>query len=168
MQLIFPTLAHKIAALDYRQEFFNHGVTAIDGDAGLDEAPSYKFWLEVVQSAPTRVHERYAPSSTFFAMVDDKIVGMVDIRHHLTDYLICVGGHIGYSVRPCERRKGYATKMLAMAVEKSRTFGIEKVLVTCNKDNISSAKTILRNGGVMENEFTEENGNVVQRYWITL
>jgi len=106
------------------------------------------------------------PASTYFVFVNGKIVGNIQIRHSLNESLLQNGGHIGYGVRPSERRKGYATKTLALALEKCRALGIDKVLVTCNKDNIASAKTILKNGGVLENEFTEENGNIVQRYWI--
>jgi len=77
-------------------------------------------------------------------------------------------GHIGYGVRPSERRKGYATQMLALALEKCRTLNIEKVLVSCDKDNIGSAKTIMKNGGTLFNEYTEDDGNITQQYWITL
>jgi len=166
MQLVFPTTEHKQAALDFRQEFFNHGEDGIDGGAGLCKAPSYAFWLEVVEDAPTRVHEKWVPSSTYFAVDSGKIVGIVDIRHRLNDHLINVGGHIGYSVRPAERRKGYATEILRLALEKCREMGIKSVLVTCNSDNIGSEKAILKNGGVRENTFLEEDGTVVLRHWI--
>jgi predicted acetyltransferase len=106
--------------------------------------------------------------SVYFAIVDGKIVGTIAVRHYLNDSLLKSGGHIGYGIRPSERRKGYGTKMLALALNKCRDFGIEKALVTCDKDNIASAKTAMRNGGILENEVTEDNGNIVQRYWITL
>lgn len=78
------------------------------------------------------------------------------------------GGHIGYGVRPSERRKGYASKMLRMALDKCKAMGIDQVLITCNKDNAASVKTIIANGGIYENELAEDNGNVVKRYWIEL
>ena len=82
--------------------------------------------------------------------------------------LLKFGGHIGYGVRPTERRKGYGTKMLAFALEKCHGFGIKKALVTCDKSNNASRKTILKNGGILENEQPEENGNILQRCWICI
>ena len=98
---------------------------------------------------------------------DDCLVGMIDIRHRLNEYLMLFGGHIGYSVRPTERRKGYAKEQLRLALPYCKQIGIEKALITCYKDNIGSAKTIQANGGVLENELPEE-GRITQRYWITL
>ena len=103
--------------------------------------------------------------SIYFAMENDKIVGTIAIRHYLNEGLLNIGGHIGYGIRPSERRKGYGAQMLALALEKCRELGIDRALVTCDKDNVASAKTAMRNGGVMENEVVEEDGNIVQRYW---
>jgi predicted acetyltransferase len=107
------------------------------------------------------------PDSTFW-LTDSKgkVLGAVNIRHQLNDRLVNRGGHIGYGIRPMERQKGYATKILALALEKAKEIGIEKVLVTCDQTNIGSSKTILNNGGVEDTDFIEENGNVVKRYWI--
>lgn len=94
-------------------------------------------------------------------------MGAVNIRHYLNDKLFETGGHIGDGIRPSERRKGYATAMIGLALEECRKLGIDRVLICCDKDNIGSVKSIQRNGGVLENE-VEENGNIVQRYWIEL
>jgi len=112
----------------------------------------------------------FVPASLYFLMdeKEEKIYGAVNIRHSLNEDLLFRGGHIGYGIRPSERRKGYATKMLSLTLDKCREMGLEKVLVTCDKDNIGSAKTIINNGGILENEITEDNSNVVQRYWIKL
>ena len=95
------------------------------------------------------------------------IVGAVNIRHHLNEALLLNGGHIGDGVRPSERRKGIATKMIALALEECKKLGICKVLMVCDRDNIDSAKSIRNNGGVLENE-VEVDGVVEQRYWIGL
>lgn len=110
------------------------------------------------------------PDSTFFCLDTDRnrFVGAVNIRHYLNDSLLKSGGHIGDGIRPSERRKGYATEMIGLALEQCRKLGIDKVLMTCDKDNIGSRKSILKNGGVLENEFVNEEGNIEQRYWIDL
>ena len=95
------------------------------------------------------------------------MVGAVNIRHYLSEALLKNGGHIGDGVRPSERRKGIATKMIGLALRECRRLGIENVLMVCSKDNIGSAKSIVNNGGVLENEI-EVDGNIEQRYWIKL
>ena len=113
---------------------------------------------------------RYVPSTLFYAYDEarDKMVGAVHIRHYLSESLLFDGGHIGDGVRPSERRKGYATKIISLALDECRKLGIDKVLITCNNTNIGSAKSIINNGGVLENEVVDEDGFLVQRYWINL
>ena len=120
--------------------------------------------LEVKEATDERV-----PDSTYFCLDKDRniFVGAVNIRHYLNDNLCHTGGHIGDGIRPSERRKGYATAMIHLALEKCREMGMNKVLMTCGKDNIGSAKSIINNGGVFERE-VEEDGETEQRYWITL
>ena len=106
--------------------------------------------------------------STYWLVNDDKkVIGAVNIRHRLNAQLLKKGGHIGYGIRPSERRKGHATRLLALALNKAKELGIQKALVTCDKENIGSAKTILKNGGVLESEEMID-GTVVQRYWIEI
>ena len=109
------------------------------------------------------------PDSTFFGLDEERnvFVGAVNIRHYLNERLLLNGGHIGDGIRPSERRKGYATKMIGLALEECKKLGIDKVLMVCDKNNIGSAKSIMNNGGVLENEVVV-NGVTEQRYWITL
>lgn len=109
------------------------------------------------------------PDSTFFCLdeEEDIFVGAVNIRHYLNERLLLNGGHIGDGVLPSRRRKGIATKMIGLALEECRRLGMKQVLMVCDKENIGSAKSILRNGGVLENEI-EVDGIVEQRYWIDL
>jgi len=166
LHLVFPTLEMEREALDYRKEYFDHGEMEINGDGGLDHAENYAKWVDKIRSDPTRDDGVFVPSTTYFAVVGRRIVGTIQVRHRLNEELYKYGGHIGYGVRPSERRKGYAARTLALALEKCRELGIEKVLVTCRKDNIGSARTILKNGGVLENEIVRHDGGVTQRYWI--
>ena len=107
------------------------------------------------------------PDSTFFCFDEERniMVGAVNIRHYLNESLLLNGGHIGDGVRPSERRKGIATKMIALALDECKKLGIKKVLMVCDKKNIGSAKSIINNGGVIENE-VEVDGVIEQRYWI--
>lgn len=120
--------------------------------------------LEIKQETNGRV-----PDSTFFCLdvERDIFVGAVNIRHYLNDQLLFSGGHIGDGIRPSERRKGYATAMIGLALEECKKLGIKKVLMTCDKDNIGSAKSIINNGGILENEVVDD-GVIEQRYWISL
>lgn len=113
--------------------------------------------------------EGLVPDSTFFCFDGKRnlMVGAVNIRHDLNDYLLKYGGHIGDGIRSSERRKGYATEMIRLALEECRKLGLTRVLMTCDKNNIGSAKSIIRNGGILENEVLEE-GSIKQRYWIAL
>ncbi|MCL1952470.1 MAG: GNAT family N-acetyltransferase [Oscillospiraceae bacterium] len=115
--------------------------------------------------------DHYVPGTKYFLLEEGspKILGVIDIRHRLNDHLLNnPGGHIGYAVAPSERRRGYGTQQLRLALEKCREMGISPVLVTCHKDNVASAKVIQKNGGVLEDERVSAEGKAFQRYWITL
>ena len=114
--------------------------------------------------------EGKVPDSVFFLLDTERntLLGAVNIRHYLNDYLLQYGGHIGDGIRPSERRKGYATEMVRLALIECKKLGIDKVLMICDKSNLASAKTIIKNGGILENEFLDDNGRIQQRYWIEL
>jgi len=168
MELVFPTIEHKNAAWDFKQEHIDCGEMTIHGDGGLDIAAAYEDWLAKIQSDLTRDDGIYVPATVYFGVQDGRIVGVLQIRHKLNDHLMGAGGHIGCGIRPSERGKGYGSRMLALGLEKCRGLGIERALITCNKSNAASARVIEKNGGVQENEFLEDNGTIVRRYWIAL
>ena len=120
-------------------------------------------------NATEELNNDWVPDKTLFCLDRDRniFVGAVSIRHYLNDKLLKTGGHIGDGIRPGERRKGYATAMIALALEECKKLGITRVLMCCDKNNIGSAKSIIKNGGVLENEI-EEDGHIEQRYWIQL
>ncbi|WP_424767474.1 GNAT family N-acetyltransferase [Paenibacillus sp. sgz302251] len=112
----------------------------------------------------------FVPHSTFW-LIDKhskKVIGAVNIRHRLNVKLLNCGGHIGYGIRPSERRKGYASILLALTLEITKEMGLNKVLLVCDKGNVASEKTIIKNGGQFESEYVEDSGNLVRRFWIQL
>lgn len=127
----------------------------------------FEYYLNTLEISTT--DDGFVPDSTFFCLDEDRdtMVGAVNIRHYLNEYLLKYGGHIGDGIRPSERRKGYATKMISLALEECKKLGMDKVLLVCDKDNIGSVKSIINNGGVLENEVLKE-GKLIQRYWIML
>lgn len=129
---------------------------------------SYKEMFEAWKEGKSdRAYEKgFVPASLYFLTDENmKIYGAIHIRHELNDYLLRFGGHIGYGIRPSERRKGYASLMLSLALPIARELGIEKALITCDKNNSGSAGTIIKNGGILENEIVKD-GELVQRYWV--
>ena len=117
-----------------------------------------------------RVSEGWVPASTFFLIQDDgRILGKSSLRHELNDFLKKIGGNIGYIIRSDERRKGYGAEILRLTLEKAKEIGLERVLVTCDEDNIASAKIIEKNGGVLQDMYQNDDLNVPKRrYWIEL
>ena len=110
------------------------------------------------------------PDSVYFLLDEERnrLLGAVNIRHYLNDALLREGGHIGDGIRPTERRKGYATEIVRLALIECKKLGIQNVLMTCEKNNVGSAKSIIKNGGVLENECLNSDGEIEQRYWISL
>ncbi|MCE5236081.1 MAG: GNAT family N-acetyltransferase [Clostridiaceae bacterium] len=171
IRLVRPAPEHERAVMEYREEFLRDG-DSLDGTAGLRHAESYRAWMEKARrnEFSETLDEGLVEATTFLAIreSDGALVGFIDVRHRLNEYLAKFGGHIGYSVRACERKKGYAKEMLFQALAYCKTLGLKRALVTCNDDNEASRRTILAHGGVMENTMTEDNGQVVERYWIEL
>lgn len=176
LKLVIPTAEHRNQLLGYKEAFNLLGET-MHGDANLQNIVSYEEWLQILKnnSSEATVETGLVPATSFLALskVDDHLIGMIHIRHRLNSYLEQFGGHIGYSIIPEERQKGYATEMLGLALDECRQLGLDRVLITCNKSNLASAKTITNNGGQLENEILEEkeppeHNQVIQRYWIEL
>ncbi|MGO5065365.1 MULTISPECIES: GNAT family N-acetyltransferase [unclassified Clostridium] len=169
--LVRPNKNFRESAEEYKREHFQYGENELPGSSLLNKLP-YDKWLELIKnnSNEKTVTSDWVVSSTFFAVIksNSKIIGMIDIRHTLNDFLKNYGGHIGYGVRPKERCKGYATQMLKLGLQYCKTIGLNKVMLGCNKDNLASRKTIINGGGVLEKEFVHSDGKTVQIFWISI
>jgi predicted acetyltransferase len=121
-------------------------------------------------AAGSEIPKGFVAHETFWLVdADDKVVGVSNLRLTLNERLRTEGGHIGYGIRPSARRRGHATRILALTLTKARERGIQRVLVTCDKDNVGSAKTILKNGGRLDSEvLAGGHASLKQRYWIPL
>ena len=142
------------------------------GCGNLAECKSAQEWIDAVRlgSDAATCPEGRVPSNIYLAIRerDGRIVGVADLRHHIDHPILGTwGGHTGYYVRPTERRKGYATEILRLNLEKFRQRGIRRVMITCSVDNAASEKVILANGGVFEKKVPGD-GTIIKRYWVTL
>lgn len=169
IRLVEPTLRYEEQVLRCRDKLFEVN-SGFEGCCGLDSTSSYADWLDTDNRLKKTYGKEYVPSVMYLAIreEDDKVVGFLDYRTRLNEYLFKFGGNIGYLVMPEYRRMGYATEMLNQALEICKTkFKQSRVLVTCDKINIASMHTIIKCGGIFENEVYEGN-TLVQRYWIDL
>ncbi len=168
--LVKPDLSYADEIIKYKEESLKES-PLINGSAGLDRFSSIEDWLEELKkrSCEDTVPKGLVPSSTYLGIreKDNYIVGMIDIRHYLNEYLTQVGGHIGYGVRKTERNKGYAKQMLKLALEKCKELKIKKVLITCDEDNIASEKVILSANAKLE-DIRNVDGENKKRFWIEL
>ena len=171
-RLIKPnaSLVSEIAA--YRAAFLSAG-SSMDGTGPLRRMEDPAEWLAFNQllEREETVPNGLVPSEQFVFLRerDSAIVGMIQFRQAFNDFLRDFGGHIGYSVHPDERRKGYASRMLRECLGVCKSFGLERVLITCLVENEASRKTILANGGVYEKTvFCERDDVYLERYWIAL
>ena len=168
--LVKPDLSYADEIIKYKEESLAE-ITIINGSAGLDRFSSIEIWFEELKkrSCEDTVPKGLVPSSTYLAVreKDNYIVGMIDIRHYLNEYLTQVGGNIGYGVRKTERNKGYAKQMLKLALEKCKELKIKKVLITCDEDNIASEKVILSANAKLE-DIRNVDGENKKRFWIDL
>lgn len=170
LKLELPTMERKHEAIQFIEEFLEYN-SEINGTGGLDTSDYDKWLIKTLNSHnEVDVPEDKVGASTYFAIDEnDKIVGMVNIRHWLNQFLIEHGyGHIGYSVRPLERRKGYATQILGLALEVCKTLGIKDVHVGCYANNIGSRKTIEHYNPTLLREFLDDEDELNREYIISM
>lgn len=175
IKLVRPTVKYADQVMAFRNELFAvKDPDPFAGCAGLESVDSFSEWNDFEKRLRAKYGDGYVPSNVFLGVrqKDDRVVGIIDFRHPLSEFLLNFGGNIGYSIRPDERGKGYAEEMLRLLLPFCRQVGETRVLVVCDKENEASRRTILANGGVMENEAPDTVGicysGTIQRYWIYL
>ena len=142
-----PAAEHAERVMDFRAELLRSG-DCFDGCAGLESCGTYEEWADFEPRLRKKYGAGYVPSDVFLAVrePDGRVVGIIDFRRRLSDFLLRYGGSIGYTVRPTERRKGYASEMLRLLLAKCREAGETRVLLTCDRGNEASRRAILKAG----------------------
>lgn len=169
IKLVEPSIQLKEKALAYRKEHFDAGENIINGSELLDKIENYEEWLLAVKNNAdeSTVSPDWVLTDTFFAInEEDEIVGIIDLRHTLNEFLKDFG-NCGYSVKPSERNKGYATEMLRLILLRAHACGLKTLHLSVEKNNYPSIKTIIKNGGVYERSFDFE-GEQADVYKIVL
>lgn len=166
LTLTEPSIAWQAAFLELASEFV--AASVLRYQAAITDFAGYlqhlRQFAEGIDLPPGIVRE-----TTYWGLDSPTIVGTIRLRHQLNPALEQIGGHIGYEVRPSKRRQGYGTQMLALALEEARRLGLKRVLITCDTDNIGSARIIEKNGGVLQDQgVVAGRSKPISRYWIDL
>lgn len=163
--LVYPSKEMEEDALQYKEEHFLFGDMQVHGSGGLAFFDDYDKWLEHINTIRDKNPETGIRTSTFFSkrVSDGKLIGCIKIHHSLTDELIS-GGNIAYGVRPSERGKGYGKQQLQLCLEYAKNQQISQVIISCDKDNVASARTAMSCGGILKKEF--EEGEATKRHYL--
>lgn len=163
--LIRPTVALREAFLQALTESDRHDGAGIETLQGPED---FEAWIELLNAEEHTPQQPGHVTCSYWWITDGAdYLGAIALRHELNEYLYNFGGHVGYSVRPAYRRRGIASEALRQVVTRAHERGMERLLLTCDSDNIGSQRTIVANGGVLEDTRQRADGAVTLRYWIT-
>ena len=154
--------------LIYIKEWEDSGEKIVPMASARAEISFDDFLKRMRERETDKVREKGLVPATLYFLVDEKnkICGALDIRHELNEYLEKFGGHIGYGIAPSERKKGYGKIQLKLGLEKAKKIGLKKVLITCDDNNVSSARTIEACGGIYNDTLADAEANRIKRYFV--
>lgn len=167
MMLKELTVADEQNYIAFVKEWRSMGEPKITPTSANLNGLTFSDWLDKLQKDKNSRNNDFVPAETLFLEEEGKLLGAVQLRYELTDQLLRIGGNIGYGVVPSERGKGYANWLLEQALLIFQKRGFSKVMLTCDKKNMGSQKTIKKNGGILSDEYSV-GGEMIQRYWINL
>lgn len=163
ISIIKPSEIYFGQLIDLKLDFINNNESRIQGSGSIDKYENLNDWLKSINEIEKGLNPKLVPETYYLILSDDEVVGTISMRHYLTKDLEEFGGHIGYSIKPSERRKGYAKEALILDLYKDK---YEEILIMCEDDNIVSNKTIVANGGILINQI-EKFGLKINRYCIS-
>ncbi|MDO8490079.1 MAG: GNAT family N-acetyltransferase [bacterium] len=166
LKLVLPCRKYLSSYLSALQEFSHEGKPIADVRVDLlKKAKDFPTYIKRISDdrQGKNLDANWVPATLFWAVLGDKAIGRLHLRHCLPKH----GGHIGYAIKPSERGKGFAKKMLNLGLKKAKQIGIKKVYITCDKDNLASKAVIKANGGLLAKKYTK---NRVKRlaFWIAI
>ena len=170
-----PSMERKNDVIEYMNEHVKYN-SIINGTGSFDhvlEGETYEECMDIYYKIQDNEYAKSidrCPGKTYFLIRknDNKLIGMINIRHYLTPKMLVHGGHIGYGIRPTERRKGYNKINLYLGLLKAlEEFNLDKVMLDCDVKNLGSDKTIQALGGVLERtDIDDYDGALTNVYWI--
>lgn len=172
IKLVKPSLEYEKQIKEVREQMIMNDNFA--GCSDLEDYSNISRWLEHLKNLETKetCGKDMVPSTLYVGIDTDrnKIIGFINLRHHINHPILSLwGGHIGYSIVPFERAKGYGTEILRQMLKiVKQEYKLDRVLITCNEDNIASERIIINNGGVYDVTVNDSDNNRVKRYWIDL
>lgn len=169
LRLVKTSVGQKEQILEFLQEWYEREERIVPSSIDRDTSDFVAYVKALRDEELGRnIPEGWVPSTTYWLIDGETLLGAAHIRHELNDSLLNIGGHIGYGVKPSVRGRGLATEQLRLALEKAKELGIERALITCDRTNIASRQVILNNGGVADTPYVGDSGTVTDRFWIDL